>query len=347
MMRRATRGGAMRTPARLPALMTTLVLAVSIGCHTGTHVGSGNACPRKPLDDAQFGVRYLPCQLTKVPVLKIDTAIWRYPAMAQSAGVSGRVRLAFIVDTSGHYVRGSARELSSTHRLFTDYTKYQLSRTRFSPGRRGRETVPVELIYDLAFAIPAGENARELGGVPTIATLASVSSSDSVPLLEIRLDAEDPALGPPPDRALRDSLAHIAIRLRARELGWKEDSSPPLLLCVQGDTGVFESAGDRALAASMTRPHVRVMTLRGCPPTRDRMVVLPAELQPHYPPDAVPFIEPHRLHVTGVALRRGGGPQVDLFDEYRIGGTEYRCLRIPRSSSIYALRCIFGNLISH
>jgi len=352
-MRRIVRGGENRVASRITALIPVLALAASLGRTVGAQAIPIGACPSQPIEDARFGTRYLPCQLTNLPVLQVDTVGWHFPEIMRSAGMPGRVRAAFIVDTAGRYVPGSMRVLSSNHDIFSNAAKIGLSRARFSPARRDGKAVPVELIHDFDFTLPAGIELRELEGMPTIASLVRTPVRDSIPVLEIRPDAEEPTLGPPPDQALRDSIAHESIRVVARTLGWDGDpvsvTAKPArqLLCVQGDTGVFESTADRALATAMTRPNVRVMTLRGCPPTRDQMVALPPEMQPHYPPDSVPFIEPHRLHVARVAMRRGGGPQVELIDQYMLGEEEYRCVRVPRATSIFALRCVRLRSIVH
>jgi len=298
-------------------------------------------------------VRYLPCQVTKLPVLQIDTASWRYPDMLRSANVSGRVRVAFIVDTAGRCVPGSVQVLTSSNEQFSNAVKYGLLHAHFSPGRQGHGTVPAALVHDVVFALPAHADFWELRDVPATIALASQASVDSIPVLTIGVEAEDATLGPPPAPAIRDSLAHEAIRVRARQLGWDDNAGPrasksrALLLCVHSDTSVFESASDRALAAAMTRPHVRVMTLRGCPPTREQMVALPPDLQPRYPPDTVPFVVPHRLHVTRVAMRRGGGPQIDLVDEQGLSEGWIRCVRALSAASIFELRCWQHSWVSH
>jgi hypothetical protein len=353
MMPRSVRGGEKRVVSRIAALIPLLALTASIGRAADAQVAPVGACPMQPIEDARFGVRYLPCQLTNPPVLQVDTVGWHYPEIMRSAGISGRVRATFIVDTTGRYLPGSMRALSSSHDIFSNAAKIGLSRARFSPGRRDGRAVAVELIHDFVFTLPAGIELQELEGVPSIASLIQAPARESIPVLDIRPDAEDPTLGPPPGGALRDSIAHESIRVVARALGWdggiaSVTAKPPrLLLCVHGDTSVFESTADGALATAMTRPNVRVMTQRGCPPTRDQMVALPPELQPHYPPDSVPFIEPHRLHVARVAMRRGGGPQVELVDEYMLGEEEYRCVRVSRASSIFALRCVRLRSIVH
>jgi hypothetical protein len=351
-MRTITAGDGMRALSMLVTVIMAIALTALLGCRPNTPVATSSSCPTEPLEDARFGVRYLPCQVTNLPVLQIDTANWHYPDMMRGAGVSGRVRVAFIVDTAGRYVPGSMQVISSTNAQFSNAVKIALSRGHFSRGRRGVSAVAVGLVADVVFTLPKGVDIREMGGLGAIVTLASNASLDSIPGIEVRLDAEDPSLGPPPNRVLRDSLAHEAIRLIARELGWSDDSpsapsGTPLLLCVQGDTSLFESGADRALAPTMTRPHVRVLTMRGCPPTRVRMFALPPGMEPRYPPDSVPFIEPHRLRVARVALRIGGGPQVDLVDEHMLGEQEYRCIRVPRASSIFELRCVPGRSITH
>src|SRR5690348_14048615 len=102
-----------RVELRLTALFQVLAIAVSIGGAANAQVAPIGACPPQPIEDARFGARYLPCQLTKLPVLQIDTAGWQYPEMMRSAGMSGRVRAAFIIDTAGRYLPGSMQTLSS------------------------------------------------------------------------------------------------------------------------------------------------------------------------------------------------------------------------------------------
>ena len=351
-MRENARGDTAHSVRLIALPFTALVFAVLVGCRPVTHVAPRRACPAQPLEDARLGMRYMPCQLTRLPVLQIDPTMWHYPDMMRDAGMAGRVHAAFVIDAAGRYLPGSMRVLSSSHEIFSAATKYELARAHFSPGRRGNEVVPVEVIHDFIFAIPDGASWRELRGLTQTITLVS-KPLDAVPVLEIRLDAEDTMPGPPIDPQLRDSLARAALRTRARELAPDAESpasasSPArLVLCLQGDTSAIDTPGDRALARELTRPHVRVMTMRGCPPTRARMVALPPELEPRYPPDSVPFIEPHRLHVTRVALRRGGGPQIDLFDEYMIGGEEFQCVRTPNAVSISALRCLLIAVVAH
>jgi TonB family protein len=310
-------------------------------------------CPSRPLADTVFGARYLPCQVTELPELLDATASARYPDLLRAVATSGRVRIAFIVDTTGRYRPGSVRVLASSHEQFFASVKQMLQGARFVPGRRGREAVAVELTHDFVFAIPSNASARELGMVSEVLTIAQARSPLDIPVAEIRLDAEDSTLGAPPAPVLRDSLAHAAIRALARSRAAQAESAartsgaPSLVLCVQGDTNVFESAADRALAPSMTAPHVRVMTMRSCPPTRASMVALPPEMTPRHSPDSVPFVEPYRLRVARVALRSGGGPQIDMVEEHMLGEQEYRCVRVLRAVSIFELRCLVGRSIVH
>ncbi len=345
-------GDPMHSASRITALLMVLALGMVVDCRA-TRIMPSNACPTGPLEDTRLGVRYLPCQLTSVPVLQIDTAAWRYPDMLRDAGMSGRVRVAFVVDTAGRYLPGSWRVLSSSHEMFANSTKYELARARFSSGRRGGEVVPVELTHDFIFVIPTDASARELRGVPQTVTRASASSGQSIPALEIRLNADDTMPGPPPAPRVCDSLAHQAIRMLARNFFVIPPSpavaatAPRVVLCVQGDPAVRESVADRALAHELTRSHVRVLTMRSCPPTRDRMAALPPGMEPHYPPDSVPFVEPHRLQVVRVGLRRRGGPVVDVIEGHMLGEVEYRCVRAPTAASIFDLQCYLGSVINH
>src|SRR5437764_736847 len=123
---------ASRHSPRSNALVAMLALAALVACRPNTLAMSSSTCPSHPLEDAKFGRRYLPCQLKKLPVLLVDTTIAHYPGMLRPVGLSGRVRVAFVVDTAGRYLPGSIRALSSSHDVFLSSAKFLLQRSRFS-----------------------------------------------------------------------------------------------------------------------------------------------------------------------------------------------------------------------
>jgi protein TonB len=68
-----------------------------------------------------------------VAVLKV--AIPRYPKGLETAGVSGRVVLEFVVDTTGRVEPGSLRIVSSATPGFEEAARDAMLATRFRPAR--------------------------------------------------------------------------------------------------------------------------------------------------------------------------------------------------------------------
>jgi protein TonB len=90
----------------------------------------------------------------KAVVALPGTATPRYPSMLQSAGVDGRVRAQFVVDTLGRVESGSFRALESTHDLFTAAVHEALTRARFTPaefgGRKVRQLVEQNFTFNIS-----------------------------------------------------------------------------------------------------------------------------------------------------------------------------------------------------
>ncbi len=74
-----------------------------------------------------------------------------YPPLLRSAGITGEVRLEFIIDTAGRVEPGSARVLSSTHPLFEAPSLRALDTWQFQPGRIGGMKVRVRVRQLLRF----------------------------------------------------------------------------------------------------------------------------------------------------------------------------------------------------
>lgn len=86
------------------------------------------------LSDAALG-----SDLVDDPVVVLSQRPPRYPAALEAAGVTGAVRLAFVVDTSGRVEPGSLRAVEVTAPGFEAAAREALLATRFRPARvRGR-----------------------------------------------------------------------------------------------------------------------------------------------------------------------------------------------------------------
>ena len=75
----------------------------------------------------------------------------KYPELLRSAGITGEVMLEFVIDTAGRVEQGSARIVSSTHRLFDAPALAVLASWRFRPARIGGLPVRARVHFPLYF----------------------------------------------------------------------------------------------------------------------------------------------------------------------------------------------------
>ncbi len=73
-----------------------------------------------------------------------------YPAMLRAAGITGRVRVQFVVNGNGRLEDGSVRIVSSSHALFTAAVLATLPRLRFRPAMVGGH--PARVLVEQVFA---------------------------------------------------------------------------------------------------------------------------------------------------------------------------------------------------
>lgn len=89
-----------------------------------------------------------------VPVRALGDRAPAYPEMLRTAGISGTVRVQFVVDTTGRAEPSSIRVLESTHALFTQSVLASLRNARFTPGEvsghRVRTLVERSFRFDIA-----------------------------------------------------------------------------------------------------------------------------------------------------------------------------------------------------
>jgi len=88
-----------------------------------------------------------------VPVRTLVDRAPAYPEMLRAAGISGSVRVQFVVDTTGRAELPSVRVLESSHDQFTRAVLTTLRQSRFTPGevagRRVRTLVERSYRFDI------------------------------------------------------------------------------------------------------------------------------------------------------------------------------------------------------
>ena len=93
-----------------------------------------------------------------VPVRALLDRAPAYPEMLRAAGISGSVRVQFVVDTTGRAELSSIRVMESSHELFTRSVIASLRQARFTPGevstRRVRTLVERSYRFDIAGGVP-------------------------------------------------------------------------------------------------------------------------------------------------------------------------------------------------
>lgn len=80
----------------------------------------------------------------------------QYPQLLRNAGIGGRVRLEFVLDTAGRVEAGSARVLETSHELFSQAALAAVGSWRFRPGRIDGRAVKVRVRMPVNFVKIAG-----------------------------------------------------------------------------------------------------------------------------------------------------------------------------------------------
>ena len=90
------------------------------------------------------------------PVRALDDRAPAYPETLRTAGITGEVRVQFVVDTNGRAEPSSVRVVESSHELFTRAVLASLRQSRFAPGEvaghRVRTLVERAFRFDIAGA---------------------------------------------------------------------------------------------------------------------------------------------------------------------------------------------------
>ncbi|HET8834139.1 MAG TPA: TonB family protein [Gemmatimonadales bacterium] len=123
-------------PPPLPAGVPTVAELLA---DAGTRPGAVSASPSgSPAGDLTT-LEPLGAEAVDDPARVIHQPPPRYPSALSHAGITGRVELDYVVDTTGHAEARSLRTLESTHPAFEAAARASVLAARYSPARvRGR-----------------------------------------------------------------------------------------------------------------------------------------------------------------------------------------------------------------
>jgi TonB family protein len=116
-------------------------------------VPSGDAIYLATTDDSRFA-----------PAVLISQPIPKYPPALETIGLSGRVLLQFIVDTTGTVDPASIRVVESTNEGFEAPARESVEAARFQPARLGSHPVRQRAQQSVRFTV--AHRSEELSSVP-------------------------------------------------------------------------------------------------------------------------------------------------------------------------------------
>ena len=99
------------------------------------------------------GATFLEAQVDDPPAL-LQQGPMNFPPMLASAGISGRVKMEFIVDTTGHAERPSIKILETSHPAFAEPAREMIAKSLYKPGRVRGQAVRVLVQQSINFVNP-------------------------------------------------------------------------------------------------------------------------------------------------------------------------------------------------
>lgn len=264
-----------------------------------------------------------------------------YPAMLREAGLSGRVRMEFVVDSSGFVVPSSIRSRLSGYTLFREALQSVLLQWRFKPARQGRIARSDTLVQTVDFVPPAKE--EWWGFPPIISPLRQVSPSerhlvirgpDSMPTLRVVDTTAQRAIA----FAVLDTLVETIVR--------QDSIWPTRIACLSLSAG-GRPVGSRpvgtpveepsvAMLKRLERPGVAFVAGRRCPRSFGSPVVITradGSVEPH-PLGEDPFV----FTVLSAGAFNENGAVVDVEITHATSGERHRCFVVPDSANASARR---------
>lgn len=87
------------------------------------------------------------------PVRVRTTVRLQYPEVARERGVTGDVKLAFVIGTNGRADTSTARVVSANFLEFVDAAKEALARTRYTPEMRDCQSLSTVVLQEFRFLL--------------------------------------------------------------------------------------------------------------------------------------------------------------------------------------------------
>lgn len=199
--------------------------------------------------------------LTRSAVPDSTNVVPGYHAMLRSAGVGGRVRATFVVDTTGRPVMASYVQRESTNGLLSDSVKVAIQQWRFIPARRGGKTV-ADTIEQIVEFLPTESDEFLLMPVTVLAREQIGPSQWRLVLAS----APIPVVLPPVAESLHLAIAEAA--LDALLATFPLDSAyPPRIACIALGMAGPPVQPPLPLLRALSRPTYTAVASRRCPPT--------------------------------------------------------------------------------
>lgn len=291
-----------------------------------------------PCPPATGGV-FLPCQVDVPPRSLPDNAIPAYPAILLATGVGGIVRVAYTIDSTGRSLLETLTVVQSSHALFTLVVRTVIPRTRYSPGVRDGQRVPVRREEVFEFI------AKDKDSPPLDVVLLVVDSTAAgVPRTVIgTLPRDSSAIGALTSADLleaeRAALAVVANEARSKDAGTE------IVICVEFHAGGNRGPADAETIRRLSVPGLRAVPPRDCPPTYESMFaridslgrVIPR------PPGSV---DPERLTLERSWVWTRDVVAVETVRWKGTGGVRHRCA-VRRAGDMWTATCkVTGVMVS-
>ena len=101
-----------------------------------------------PVDNTQV---FMEAQVDDPPVL-VSAGPMRYPDVLRAAGISGRVTVKFVIDTTGHPDPNTIQIVATPHPGFSNAAKELVAKSVFRPGKVHGQAVSVLVQQNINFA---------------------------------------------------------------------------------------------------------------------------------------------------------------------------------------------------
>jgi len=219
------------------------------------------AQPARPCPPVVAGQPYERCHLEKPSLADTSNVAPTYPTHLRNVGLTGTVRVRFIVDTTGGLRPGSVVVVTAAHPLLTSAVTTAVGSWMFAPARKGGR--PVAAYYDqvVRFASSFDPDGPDLDG----GVISRDTTADGVPRLTVGTPEREPGaiLKLSNDElmdAQRTVLALLAPQPLSDSLG-----RPRVIVCLTRIRGGQEEAADEETLRLLTAPGRRAVIPRDCP----------------------------------------------------------------------------------